>query len=154
MQIRQLALDDPADLELLFGGIEQLFTELFGASAAPEAGTGARVRQQLAERPAQFWAFLATDDAGRPLALLTLAESFAVFAHGYYGIINELWVRSDARSRGVGARMLEHCQAFARDRGWQRIDVSAPPNPAWDRSFAFYLQRGFVHTGRKLRFLL
>jgi GNAT superfamily N-acetyltransferase len=154
MQIRQLALEDPADFELLFGAIEPLFTELFGASAAPEPSTIARVREQLEQRPAAFWAFLATDAAASPLALLTLAESFAVFAHGHYGIINELWVRADARSQGVGARMLEHCQAFGRERGWYRIDVSAPSNPAWDRSFDFYVKHGFVHTGRKLRFLL
>ena len=89
-----------------------------------------------------------------PICLATLAESFSFFARGHYGIINELWVRSDARSRGAGARMIEHCAELGRKRGWRRIDVSAPADSKWDRSFEFYRKRGFLLTGRKLKYMI
>lgn len=151
LTIRELFLRDPRDLELLVSHIEQLYTELFGARAVPTLHEVQHLRDELTERNPPHWAFLARDADGDPVALATLAESFAVFARGYYGVINELWVRKDARSQGVGARMLEHVKGFGRERGWQRIDVSAPLGAEWDKSFEFYRRNGFTPTGRKLK---
>lgn len=154
IQIRELNLAEPTDFDLLLAHIEKLYAELFGASAVPSLEVVARLRQQIASRPPLHWAFLASDADREPVALATLAEAFAVFAHGHYGIISELWVRPDARGQGVGGDMIEHCVNFGRARGWQRIDVSAPPDSKWDPSFEFYRKRGFVLTGRKLKYLL
>jgi GNAT superfamily N-acetyltransferase len=151
--IRELDLEDDRDFELMVVHIEKLYTELFGPNAVPSLQDLARLRHQLSTRP-MSWVFLARDADGEPLAFVTLAESFAVFARGHYGIIGELWVRKDARSQGAGALMLEHCKAFGHARGWKRIDVSAPTDPKWDRSFDFYIKRGFTLTGRKLKCLL
>jgi hypothetical protein len=41
--------------------------------------------------------------------------------------------------------------AVARERGWRRLDVTAPPGDAWRRTVAFYEKNGFVFTGPKLR---
>jgi GNAT superfamily N-acetyltransferase len=100
------------------------------------------------------WAFVGDHGGPEPLVFATLAESFAVFAGGRYGIINELWVHEGSRSAGVGGLMIEHLAEFGRRRGWKRIDVSAPQDPKWDRSLAFYLARGFQQTGRKLKLML
>jgi GNAT superfamily N-acetyltransferase len=151
--IRELDLHDHRDFELMVVHIEKLYTELFGASAVPSLQDLERLREQLGAKPMN-WVFLARDADLEPVALVTLAESFAVFAGGHYGIIGELWVRGDARSQGVGAIMIEHCKAFGHARGWKRIDVSAPPGASWDRSFEFYVKRGFTFTGRKLKCLL
>jgi GNAT superfamily N-acetyltransferase len=151
--IRELDLQDDRDFELMVVHIEKLYTELFGPSAVPSLQDLALLRDQLEARPTS-WVFLARDADLEPVALVTLAESFAVFAGGRYGIIGELWVRGDARSQGAGARMIEHCKSFGRARGWKRIDVSAPADPKWQRSFDFYIKRGFTFTGRKLKCLL
>ena len=87
-------------------------------------------------------------------SFFTLAQTFSYFAHGSYGILNELWVNSEFRSQGVGEAVITYCENFARTQGWQRIDVSAPPMPQWDRSFAFYEKRGFEFTGRKLKYIV
>lgn len=150
--IRELRLDDQADFEVLTACVTELYVELFGASAAPDAAAWERVRQQVTEPSgAKHWAFVACDDADQPIAFVTLAEAFAVFARGRYGIINELWVRADARSSGVGADVIQFVRAFAQQRGWLRVDVSAPLDPKWDRSVAFYQRQGFEPTGRKLK---
>lgn len=148
---RELRLDDDVDFGLLQACIGSLYSELFGPSAVPDAGAWARLREQRAGATAKHWSFVACDDAAKPLAFVMLAESFAVFAGGRYGIINELWVRPDARSAGAGARVIEFVREFARRQGWVRVDVSAPQDPKWDRSVAFYRRQGFEPTGRKLK---
>ncbi|HTV24316.1 MAG TPA: GNAT family N-acetyltransferase [Polyangiaceae bacterium] len=153
--LRELHLDDPADVELLKACIGALYSELFGPSAVPDAAAWARLCEQNAGGSTpKHWSFVACDDAAKPLAFVMLAESFAVFARGRYGIINELWVHPDARSSGAGARVIEFVRAFARLQGWVRVDVSAPQDPRWDRSVAFYRAQGFVPTGRKLKILV
>lgn len=152
MNIRQLNLSSAADFAQLALHIERLYAELFGARAVPSRSDLEHLRERL---PADdHWAFLIEDAERAPAAFFTLAEAFAVFARGEYGIINELWVRPDVRSRGVGALALEHCRAFGKERGWKRIDVSAPASAEWDRSYEFYRRQGFELTGRKLKCVL
>jgi len=154
LDIRELRLDDERDFDAFLVHIEKLYTELFGASAVPTLHDVQRLREQLAARSVAHWSFLARDADAEPVAFVNLAEAFAMFGQGHYGIINELWVRKDARSQGIGALVLEHCKSFGRLRGWRRIDVSAPASNDWDRSFRFYERHGFTLTGRKLKTLL
>jgi len=144
-----------SDFVLVCEHIGALYAELFGEDARPSRERMAGLRDQVLAHPDVCWFF--AGDEGYPHAPITfcsLAESFAVFANGRYGILNELWVAPHARSRGIGAQVLDHCREFGRARGWQRIDVSAPPDSRWDRSFAFYQKHGFAWTGRKLKTLL
>jgi GNAT superfamily N-acetyltransferase len=152
MEIRELSAS--RDAEEIARHLCLLYTELFGPSAAlSEADFRTAVGQwERDQRP--HWAFQFLDDSGRTAAFCTLGESFAFFAHGTYGILNELWVNPELRSQGVGAQVIEFCVRFARDRGWGRIDVSAPPYAEWDRTFEFYQKRGFAFTGRKLKILV
>jgi GNAT superfamily N-acetyltransferase len=155
LEIRELNLHDRSDYEILVTHIAHLYAELFGASHVPTAHAMEHWREQLHGDEPAHWAFVGHQgDVSEPVVFATLAESFAVFAGGRYGIINELWVRSDQRSAGVGARMIDHLAEFGRLRGWKRIDVSAPQDPSWDRSLEFYLARGFQRTGRKLKLML
>jgi GNAT superfamily N-acetyltransferase len=154
LDIRELLLGEPRDFELCVSHIEALYAELFGPGGLPTLHDVQQLREQLAGRGPLHWAFLARDADGAAVGFMTLAESFAIFARGRYGIINELWVHPDARAQGVGAALLLHCKAFGRARGWRRIDVTAPPGPEWDRSFDFYRKHGFTPTGRKLKTLL
>ncbi len=141
-------------LDFRDGTLGLLYAELFGPSAVlSEVDFRAAVGQwERDQRP--HWAFQAIDESGRTAAFFTLGESFAFFAHGTYGILNELWVNPEVRSKGVGEQVIAFCVRFAGMRGWGRIDVSAPPNAEWDRTFAFYQKRGFTLTGRKLKILI
>jgi GNAT superfamily N-acetyltransferase len=154
LHIRELNLQSRSDYEILVTHIAHLYAELFGASHVPSADAMEDWRAQLhADEPAH-WAFVGDRGGGSPIVFATLAESFAVFAGGRYGIINELWVAAETRSAGVGALMIDHLAEFGRQRGWKRLDVSAPQDPRWDRSLEFYLARGFARTGRKLKLML
>ena len=154
VSLRQLDLRQSDDFDCLRVHIGLLYAELFGEGLVPSEACFDALAEQIRDRGPAHWAFLGTAPDQKPIAFATLAESFAVFAEGAYGIINELWVHRDHRSRGVGARVLEHCRQFGLHRGWRRIDVSAPAMAKWDRTFAFYQNHGFELTGRKLKIRL
>jgi len=105
-------------------------------------------------RGAGATAYLAFDGSGRAIGVATLSESWAAYAGGRYGILNEMYVAPEHRSRQVGARLIEAVRDHGRRRGWRRLDVTAPESPRWDRSRRFYESRGFVFTGPKLKLLL
>ncbi len=58
--------------------------------------------------------------------------------------ISLVWVRSDRRARGAGARLLEAAERVARDRGCTQIVVSSFTFQAP----GFYERHGFVETAR------
>lgn len=91
---------------------------------------------------------------GEIAGISTVVESFAIYANGPYGVINEMYVAPPYRSQGVGARLIDAVKDLAARRGWGRIDVTAPESPAWDRTRRFYESQGFVFTGPKLKFVL
>jgi len=100
----------------------------------------------------RFKAFIARLDNGEVVGILTLAESFAIYAGGSYGVINELYVSPQYRNEQVGKMLLDRAKAYARLLDWKRIDVTAPLGDKWRRTINFYLREGFVHTGPKLRY--
>jgi GNAT superfamily N-acetyltransferase/mannose-6-phosphate isomerase-like protein (cupin superfamily) len=99
----------------------------------------------------RFQAFAAREPDGAVAGLLTLFESFAIYAGGAYGVINEMYVAPGRRSAGVGAALIEAAAAYGRGRGWSRLDVTAPESPRWLRTRRFYESRGFRFTGPKLK---
>ncbi len=155
MEFRILDLSSDDDFAIFQRQSGKLYTELFGAAFVPSASAYASVREQARVAATPNWCFVgesATDD--EPVAFFTLAESFALFAGGRYLILGELWVHPAHRSRGVGEAVVEFCRGFCRERGYRRVDVTAPPDPKWDRSFQFYVKRGFSPTGRKLKLMI
>ncbi len=100
----------------------------------------------------RFHVFAAKDEHGDLIGLLTLAESFAIYANGSYGIINEMYVSPAHRGFGVGKLLLNAAKEFGRQKDWTRIEVTAPESPRWVRTQRFYEKQGFVFTGPKLKF--
>ena len=99
-----------------------------------------------------FTAFVALDESEKLLGVVTLVDSFAVYAGGRYGVINELYVLPEYRNQQVGRMLVETAKDYGRYQGWKRIDVTAPLGEKWERTIKFYEREGFVHTGPKLKF--
>lgn len=102
----------------------------------------------------RFYVFAAKDEHCDVIGMLTLAESFAIYANGSYGIINEMYVSPAHRGVGVGAMLLNAAKEFGMQKDWARIEVTAPESSRWQRSQRFYEKHGFVFTGPKLKFRL
>ena len=98
--------------------------------------------------------FVAVNEAETLVGALTLAESFAIYARGHYGVINEMVVAPEYRSTGVGTRLIHAAAEYGRSRGWVRLDVTAPESPRWQRTRQFYERLGFRLAGPKLKLML
>src|SRR5262249_23567580 len=119
--------------------LEELGEEGRETGALDETALEGRWRE---EAPRQF-TFLALAPEGSAVGVATVAETFAIYAQGRYGIINEMYVTPGHRSAGVGAQLIEAVKTLGRTRGWRRIDVTAPESAVWSRTRTFYERQGF-----------
>jgi GNAT superfamily N-acetyltransferase len=132
-----------------------LLTEIMVALAEPvfrvdRAATEDRLRTALAE--GRYRALLAIGESGQAIGFLGLFEGYALYTEGPFGVIPELYVRPEQRSRGVGRRLLREARAHGEALGWSRLEVTTPPLPPFERTLAFYEREGFtVSGGRKLK---
>jgi GNAT superfamily N-acetyltransferase len=142
------------EARVVFDWVFRLLNEL--GEEGHELGALAEQKVLLAwqESPDRFHVFVAKNDSGEIIGILTLAEAFAIYANGNYGIINEMYVAPQYRSVGVGAVLVEAVKEFGKQKSWARIDVTAPESERWNRTRRFYEKQGFVFTGPKLKFLL
>lgn len=140
--------------DIVFDWVMRLLLEL--GEEGEEMGSLARERVLKAWQDAgdRFNPFVAKNDSGEIVGILTLVETIAIYANGNYGIIDEMYVAPQYRSSGVGARLVEAAKEFGRKKGWTRIDVTAPESERWKRTRRFYERQGFVFTGPKLKILL
>ena len=134
--------------------VDQLLAEL--GEEGDETGTldTRKMKVAWALREERHCAFLAHDESGEAIGVATVATAFALYARGDYGIINEMWVEPAWRSRKVGAQLVEAVAAYGRERGWRRIDVTAPESERWERTRRFYEDCGYSFTGPKLKILI
>ena len=112
------------------------------------------LRTQLQHLGERHVIFIAVESSGNIVGVLTLSECFALYASGFYGVINEMYVVPHYRSAGVGGKLIRAALEFGQSRGWKRIDVTAPESERWIRSRQFYESQGFTFTGPKLKILL
>ncbi len=135
--------------------VATLVCELFAELAAP-APSGYHRAAVIANARAllggdgRAWAFLA-ERQGDPVAVLTLSECVSMYAGGRFGEICELYVRPPRRSARIGEQLIDRAVAFARERGWTRLEVGAPDLPRWQRSVDFYERCGFTIVGPRLK---
>jgi GNAT superfamily N-acetyltransferase len=147
----------PAGLEqisVVFDLVERLLQELNDGENEFTGIDRPRIKQDWAKDPDQLCAFIAADENDQAVGVITLVESYAIYAGGNFGIINELYVSPKFRSQKVGKELLEAVKEYARKKGWKRIDVTAPPGQKWERAVRFYEREGFIFTGPKLRFTI
>jgi GNAT superfamily N-acetyltransferase len=155
----EIAQVDEVDTVLAL--IEELLAEL-GEEGQEFAGVDPeRLHTDIGRNLAsgRFVALLARDDSGAAIGVLTLSESFALYAGGEYGVIDEMYVRPAFRSCGVGRQLVDAAVAIARHKRWYRLDVTGPEHPGPEggrgqQAVRFYENLGFEFTGPKLRLLV
>lgn len=82
-----------------------------------------------------YTVFMAADGAGNmPAGFISLTETHSLYAEGAFGIIPELYVQPQYRAAGAGQLLVDAAKAYGRSRGWQRLEVTTPPLPAFERT--------------------
>lgn len=86
--------------------------------------------------------------------MITVTDIYTIYAEGRLGIIQELYVLPEYRSKKVGHELIKKVLEFAKSKGWRRIEVGAPDREVWARTMKFYLKEGFVEIGPRLKLVL
>lgn len=90
--------------------------------------------------------FAAIED-NQLIGFASTCESYAIYANGKFGIIQEFYVLPNFRSQKVGEKILEAVTKYAETVEWQRIELSTPPLPAFEKTVGFYQKNNFARTG-------
>ena len=98
-----------------------------------------------------YGAFIAYDSENNPKGLITVAESFAIYNGGDFGVITEFYVNRNSRSQGIGKLLLNSVFDFSESMNWNKVEVGAPNAIEWPRTIKFYERNGFNQKGPKLR---
>ncbi|MDX1738227.1 MAG: GNAT family N-acetyltransferase [Alphaproteobacteria bacterium] len=106
-----------------------------------------------------FHAFLAyahMEDSGirKPVGVMTLTETVALYAKGKFGQIMEFFVDPNFRSRRAGVQLLEVAKEFGKERGWTCLEVAAPDIIGGKRAVGFYHREGFENSGPTMKLAL
>jgi ribosomal protein S18 acetylase RimI-like enzyme len=144
------------DIATTLALVEELLAELGGEGQEFMGIDRDRLQADIGRNldSGRFLALLAMDESDTAVGVLTLSESFALYAGGEYGVIDEMYVRPQHRGRGVGRALVDEAVAIARQRRWFRLDVTSPGDQSNRRAVRFYAKLGFEFTGEKLRLLV
>jgi GNAT superfamily N-acetyltransferase len=96
---------------------------------------------------------LAYDAEDNLAGIITLCETISLYAGGYVGVINELYVLKPYRSEGLGKRLIDEAKALGISRGWKRLEVTTPGDE-YERTLHFYEKEGFFRIGPRYKFEL
>ena len=120
---------------IIFDLVDKLLIELREEGERFTGINRNRILKDWQGDPDRFAAFIGWDDNNNPVGVITLVGCFAFYAEGEFGIINELYVIPEFRSQNIGSGLLKAVKTFARERGWKRIDVTAPAGKKYARQF-------------------
>lgn len=87
--------------------------------------------------PGRLMAILAKDANGVAIGVLTLVESFALYAGGEYGVIDEMYVRPEYRDGDVERQLLDEAVAIATRRKWFHLDITGREGDRNERATRF-----------------
>ncbi|HEV7615101.1 MAG TPA: GNAT family N-acetyltransferase [Solirubrobacterales bacterium] len=141
------------DMAAVAAAVEQLLVEL-GGRRPPRPELEAEVRAAL-EDPG-IGAILVAEADGEIVGVLSASWQRALHVPGRYATIQDLWVDSAWRSRGVGAELVDGLAGMCREQGVGRIEVGLPRESfaAIGATEAFYSGNGFEQLGPRMRRLL
>ena len=87
-----------------------------------------------------------------PIAVATFTETYALYAGGKVGIIQEFFVSPKFKSTGVGSKLIGAVRDYGLKRGWSCMELCTPPLPEFERTLQFYKGNGLIPVGgRKMR---
>jgi ribosomal protein S18 acetylase RimI-like enzyme len=113
IRYRQAALADLDDLVLLFDAYRQFYRQPSDTAAARDF-----LRRRFEHGESTL--FIARDEE-KPLGFVQLYPMFSSVSLARIYVLNDLYVRQRARSRGVGRGLLQAAVAYARELGAARV---------------------------------
>jgi GNAT superfamily N-acetyltransferase len=89
---------------------------------------------------------------GNPVAVVTMTETYALYADGKIGEIQEFYITPEHRASGLGSILVERVKTHGLQHNWSCIELCTPPLPEFERTLNFYRKNGLKPVGgRKMR---
>ncbi|MEM7170886.1 MAG: GNAT family N-acetyltransferase [Pseudomonadota bacterium] len=148
ISISQVRTKDTSLVALL---LSELLDELAGGEGTPKQELEQTAETLLSQG---LVTGLIAYSKGEPVGVIMLNECAAIYAGGRFAEITELYVKPSQRSQGVAPQLIAAARDLARKKGWRRLEVGAPDQPAWRRTLEFYIREGFEEVGPRLRLLV
>ncbi len=140
---------EQTDLELIYELIKKLLIELGEEASSLSYITTDTIRQLM--QSSRTSVLLAVNENNNVLGYVTLTETQAIYAGGSYGVIDEMYIEPEFRNKEIGKSLINAIKDIGNQKGWKRIDVTAPTEKRWERTVKFYEREGFIFTGPKLK---
>jgi GNAT superfamily N-acetyltransferase len=87
-----------------------------------------------------------------PIAVVTFTETYALYAGGKIGLIQEFYVLPEYRASGIGSMLVEQIKTYGKQHNWSCIELCTPPLPEFEKTLNFYQKNGLIPVGgRKMR---
>jgi len=87
-----------------------------------------------------------------PVAVVTMTETYSLYAGGKIGVVQEFYVTPQYRDFGVGSMLIEQVQNYGKQQNWSCIELCTPPLPEFEKTVLFYQKNGLIPVGgRKMR---
>ncbi len=149
MKIRRAQVEDA---NILAEMVAQLMSELSGQTYKEENFRD--ISALLLARSDYLAAFLAFDEGNRYVGMITVAEVSSIYAAGQFGLIHEMYVLPEYRSKDVGRLLIKQVVDYTAEQRWKRLEVGTPDREIWSRTLEFYKREGFIEIGPRLKLFL
>jgi len=139
---------DASDADIVATLVNELLIELWQDTATSSLDADLTAFEHTARRwleQGHYQALLAYRN-GSPIGVTTVAQSYALYAGGPIGLIQEFFVAKQARCQGVGGLMLRRVEELARRRGWHALELCSPSPPERPLTLPLFHHSGFVFT--------
>ncbi|MBW4360842.1 GNAT family N-acetyltransferase [Flavobacterium taihuense] len=85
------------------------------------------------------------------IGFVTYVVTNAIYAKGNFGVVNELYIVPDFRSKKLGQKLIDYVLTIAKKEGWKRIELDTPRPDVAEKALNFYLNEGFVTSGFRMK---
>lgn len=145
MEIRTASIDDVAELSLLFHAYRQLSVSLDHSATITESKNWLKDRIDNGEA-----AFLVAENNGSIIGFATLYQGFSSISLQKYWILNDLYVRDEARGLGVGSALMAEADKLAVGTNTKGIELETAISNTLAQSM--YEKLGYVENTKYKRY--
>jgi GNAT superfamily N-acetyltransferase len=85
------------------------------------------------------------------IGFITYIVTNAIYAKGNLGVVNELYILPEFRSKKVGKKLLDYVVSIAKKEDWKRIELDTPRPDVSEKALNFYINEGFVTSGFRMK---
>jgi len=151
IEIKQCTLDDYEVIDDLF---KKLINEIVQRTTGDHNLFSLTDTRDIFNKGLQhgIYSVFKAQNKNQTIGFISICESFSLYADGRFGIIQELYVVEEYRSKHVGRELIKFATEFGKEKGWKRLEVCTPSLPEFERTLEFYKNNGFeIIGGKKLK---